>query len=857
MQPIRVYSVVPKLPPKVETLWDLAFNMLFAWNEDIASIFMSIDHDLWSRSDQNPVAFLNLLPQHRLEELARDDFFLQRLEEAGHVLKQYLSRNKTSLSFPDYTESEQPVVAYFSFEYGLAICLPIYSGGLGILAGDHLKSASDLNVPLVAVGLCYREGYFRQYMTPDGWQQERYPDYDFDRMPLKPCLDGEGAPIKISVQLKDVTLFARLWECAVGKVRLFLLDTNTPENPSDLRQLTARLYAGDLEMRLKQEILLGIGGVRALAALGLKPKVIHMNEGHSAFAGLERIRNFMQDQGLSFEAAQELVASSSVFTTHTPVPAGNDRFPPELMQPYFEEYARSLRLSFKPFLSLGREDPRDESEHFCMTVLALKLSRFNNGVSTLHGEVSRRMWKKVWPQYPVEDVPIGSITNGVHMPTWVAKDLAQLYDRYLGSNWREDPDCGRVWGQAESIPDAELWRTHERLRERLVDFVRKRLRQQIIDKGGRSRELAMAEEVLDPQALTIGFARRFATYKRASLLLMDKERLLKILGDKSRPIQFIFAGKAHPLDNGGKKLIQELIHFCRQEQCRLQMVFLEDYDMKVANRMVQGCDIWLNNPRRPLEACGTSGMKAMANGVLQFSTVDGWWEEAWKPDNSLGWAIGKGEEYRDLEYQDFVESQTLYNVLENDILPDFYERGHGNLPRTWIRKMKNALRTLGPVYSAHRMVEDYVDAAYTPAYRNFDRLVTENFKGANELAAWRMDIMTKWGFLDIRNVKAETLDQLFIEEAILVQAEVQLGGIRPEDIRVEIYSGPVAGDQGFITRTTTIMHPEKATEDGWMLYRGEAIPKEAGQFGFTVRILPNHPLLLDPHSLGLIRWAGA
>ncbi len=853
MQALRVFSVVPKLPPKLEPLWDLAYNLWFSWNNELTNIFTTIDHNLWVSCQQNPVALLNRLPQRRIEELARDEFFLQRVAEAKRSLEHYLGRRHSPFKFPSQQHPGQ-VVAYFSLEYGIALSLPIYSGGLGVLAGDHLKSASDLNVPLVAVGLLYQEGYFRQYMTPDGWQQERYPTHDFEQMPLKPALDSEGAQVTIRMKIQGQQLAARIWVAMVGKVPLYLLDTDIQENPPHFRQITARLYGGGLEMRLWQEMLLGIGGVQALGVLGLEPAVIHMNEGHCAFAALERIRLHMKNHGLSFEAASEFCACTSVFTTHTPVPAGNDRFPADLMHAHFEDYARKLGLAFKVFMALGREDPRDEGEHFCMTVLALRLARFNNGVSRLHGEVSRKMWRNVWPQNPVEDVPIAHITNGVHMPTWVATDMAILYDRYLG-NWREDPDCKRIWDQAEGIPDAELWRTHERLRERLVDFVRKRLRKQLMEKGARHKELQMADEVLDPQALTIGFARRFATYKRANLLLMDKERLVRMMSDPRRRVQFIFAGKAHPHDNEGKKIIQELQQLCRREDCRLSMVFLEDYDVKIASRMVQGCDVWLNNPRRPLEACGTSGMKAVANGVLQLSTLDGWWDEAFKPDNSLGWAIGRGEEYDDLAYQDFVESQTLYNVLENDVIPEFYERGHGNLPRTWIRKMKNAFRELGPVFNAHRMVENYVEQAYVPSWRNYSSLVRDDFQAAKELADWRMKLMTHWGNLRIQDIRTETHDKVFVEEPVLVEAKVFLDGLSASDVTVQVYYGPVGQDSSFTVRRTADMTPDKNLGEGWHLYRSEVMPTQAGRFGLSVRILPHHPLLRDAHSLGLIYWA--
>ncbi len=852
MQPLKVFSVVPRLPEELEDLRELAYNLWFAWNSDIESLFSQIDLALWRQMEKNPVRFLNKLPQAKLAELARDDFYRQRLREAVQKTRAYLSR-PSAPQFKDAARTH-PALVYFSFEFGISSCLPIYSGGLGILAGDHLKSASDLNIPLVGMGLAYKEGYFRQYLTPDGWQQERYPDYDFEQMPLRRALTPGGAPAQVTLDVGGRPLVARIWQAEIGRVTLYLLDTNVAANPPEFRALTARLYGGDLEMRIQQEILLGIGGIKALEVLGLSPKVIHMNEGHSAFAGLERLRSFMQ-QGLSFEAAQEVAASSSVFTTHTPVPAGNDRFPMEMMRRYFEGYANEIGLAFKVFMALGRENPFNDNEDFCMTVLALKLSRFSNGVSKLHGHVSRDMWKRVWNQFPVEDVPIGALTNGVHAPTWVADDIGLLNDRYLGPNWREDPDCTRTWAQADVIPDAELWRTHERLRARLIDFARYRLRKQLEAQGARNKELQHADEVLNPEALTIGFARRFATYKRANLLLKEKDKLLRLIADKKRPIQFIFAGKAHPADNGGKQLIKDLIALCRTAECRFNMVFIEDYDMEVAQHMVSGCDVWLNNPRRPLEACGTSGMKAMLNGVLQFSTLDGWWDEAYKPDNSLGWAIGKGEEYSDPDYQDFVEIQTLYNVLEHEIIPEFYDRGHGGLPRAWIRRMKQALVELGPVFNSHRMVSDYVRTAYVPAYENYLRLSENGFAAAGELAAWRMDMMTKWSSIQIRNVRTADTTRLFVSEKIVIEADVHLNGLPPEHVLVESYFGPVQQDGSFASREVATMRPVTEVRDGWAQYRGEATPPEAGRFGFTVRAVPSHPHLLDPHSLGLIHWA--
>ena len=853
MRPLKVYSVTPKLPDNLMALWDLAYNFWFSWNHDITELFERIDYQLWKECRQNPIKFLNLLSQDAIENLSRDEFFLDRLSKTMQSLEKYRSATKSVFDFEG--AGGEPVIAYFSAEYGISLSLPIYSGGLGMLAGDHLKSASDLNLPLVAIGLCYQRGYFRQYLTGDSWQQERYPVNDFEELPLVQVKDNEGRPLVVELGLLNRKVKVHIWKALIGRIALYLLDTNLNENDPQDREISAQLYGGDWEMRLKQEIVLGIGGIRALETIGLNPRVIHMNEGHSAFAGLERINNFMREYHMSFEAATELVASSSVFTTHTPVPAGNDRFAPDLMQKYFEGYARELGLAFKVFLALGREDPRDDQELFTMTVLALRLSRFNNGVSQLHGNVARNMWKKVWPQYPVDDVPIAAITNGIHVPTWIAPDMAYLFDRYLGSNWREDPDCQRIWKQSEAIPDAELWRTHERLRERLVDFVRERLKKQTLARGGRRHELQLAGEVLDPGALTIGFARRFATYKRANLVLSDAKRIIEIMGNKKQPVQFIFAGKAHPRDIEGKKIIQEIVQFCRQEGCRHHFVFIEDYDMEIAGYMLHGCDVWLNNPRRPLEACGTSGMKAVANGVLNFSVLDGWWDEAYTLDNRYGWSIGNGEEYEDQEYQNLVESHYLYNVLERDIVPMFYNRTQGNMPVEWIRKMKNGLRDLSPVFSSHRMVEDYVEKTYLPAYHNFIKLEKNGFEQAKNLASWRMDLMTKWGEVKIRNVRASEGDSLYSGDELTVRAEVYVNGLSTNDIRVEIYSGAVDINGNFVNRNTVCMDKKESIGENWVVYEGRVRSVATGRFGYTVRILPHHPLLLDPHCLGLIHWA--
>lgn len=853
MQPLHVFSVIPKLPPELESLWFVAYNYWFSWNHEIEQLFADIDPELWRASEHNPVWMLNHVSQERFDGLAEDKIYGERLRHQVEALHTYLA-SPSPYSIED-VKPGSPAIAYFSLEFGVSLSLPIYSGGLGILAGDHLKSASDLNVPLVGVGFAYAQGYFRQYMTPDGWQQERYPNYDFEQMSLQKATTPQGEAAKVHIKIGDRPLVAQIWRARVGRIDLYLLDTNIAENPPEFRQITSRLYGGNLEMRLWQEILLGIGGIQALRVIGLKPLAVHMNEGHSAFAAVERTRLLMQENGLPFEVAAELAAAGSIFTTHTPVPAGNDRFPPGLMQQYFEPYARGMGLAFKVFMALGREDPYNDNEDFCMTVLALRLSRYNNGVSQLHGKVSRNMWRRIWGQFPIEDVPIGAITNGVHAPTWVAPAMGRLYDRYLGSSWREETDTARAWKLAATIPDEEMWRTHERLRGRLIEFVRARLYAQMLAKGARSRELQQLENILNPDALTIGFARRFATYKRARLLTEDLEKLKRVISDSERPVQFIFAGKAHPHDQGGKQLIKELISLFRTEDLRDHMVFVEDYDMEIAAHLISGCDVWLNNPRRPLEACGTSGMKAMFNGVLQFSTLDGWWDEAWKDDNSLGWAIGKGEDYDDPDYQDAVELQTLYRVLEAEIIPDFYERGRSNLPLAWIKRMKDALSEFGPRFHSNRMVKDYMESSYIPACTVHHNLSQNDFAPARELSQWRMDIMTKWSVLKVTDVQSVRDDTLYVGQDVAVTARVFLSDIPSQYVKLELYSGKLGQDDSFIDRDLIPMQPEGVPVDGWQLYKGKLPASHAGRFGFTVRAMPVHPLLPTSHSLGLIRWA--
>lgn len=848
MKEVEVYIVSPSLPDRLRPLMDLAKNLWFCWNQEAIDLFRSVDQNLWDETGHNPLAILGRLKKNRIEELLGDEGFLLEMDRVSEEFKRYVADVKAyefRLEIPlDFT------VAYLSAEYGLTDCLPIYSGGLGVLSGDHLKSASDLRVPVVAVGLIYQKGYFRQYLSADGWQQETYPDNNFHVLPVTLDRDQNNNLVTIEVPLKDRNVKVRIWRIQVGRVPLLMLDTNTVENIEEDRDITSYLYGGDREMRLRQEIVLGIGGVRALARLGYRPAVYHMNEGHSALALLERIRLLMEEHHLSFAEAREAVYASSVFTTHTPVPAGIDIFDRSLMSTYLGNYIRSLGISMETFLSLGTQDG-NLNDPFNMAIMAIKNSALTNGVSELHRKVSRRMWSGNWKALPEVDIPIEAVTNGIHIPSWISDDMTGLFDRYLGRRWAEDPDNIKVWERVNRIPDSELWRTHERRRERLVAFTRQRLQEQVLRRGGQKIEIQAASEALHPEALTIGFARRFAAYKRGDLILKDPTRLSRILNDPQRPVQIIFAGKAHPQDHTGKEAIRNIIHLANQPEFRHRMAFIEDYDLNVARYMVQGSDVWLNNPRRPLEACGTSGMKAAANGALNMSILDGWWAEGYQ--TGVGWAIGSGEEYDNPDYQDQVESQAICDLLERYIVPLFYERGRDNLPRGWVSLMRNSICTLAARFNSHRMVQDYVHRFYIPLALNWKRIGLNSFEGARQLTAWAQKMRANWSHLQILGKRADTRRMIQVGETLRVEVRMRLGLLSPKDLSVDIYYGLVDSKADFLGRETIPLRDSIQEKDG-TVFRGEIPCQEVGRFGFRVRVLPFHPLLANPYSLGLILW---
>ncbi|MCX5861222.1 MAG: alpha-glucan family phosphorylase [Desulfomonile sp.] len=849
---LRKYVVVPPTGGRLESLREIAGNLWFCWNTEAVELFEYLDEQLWQDTNHNPLQTLVRLSSHRLLEISKDEGYLEHAERVRQKFHGYMQRKRSY----EY-RLERPVdfiTAYFSLEFGLSECLPIYSGGLGVLAGDHLKSSSDLNLPLVAIGLMYQEGYFRQSLSKDGWQQEYYPRTEIDTLPLEKQTDQAGGALLVDVNLAGEIVRSRILKVDVGRIPLYLLDTDIPENPERLRSITARLYGGDVEMRMRQEILLGVGGCKVLRALGIEPSVYHLNEGHAAFTLLERMRYFMSEEGLSLEEAREMVTSQSILTIHTPVPAGNDVFERPLMEKYFLSLVRDLDMDFETFLGLGRKNPENRSEGFWMPVLGLRLTSRSNGVSKLHGRVTREMWHEVWPNADREDVPIVPITNGVHIPSYISRDLGKLYDRYLGSGWTEDPDNEKIWQRAEKIPATELWRTHERCRTRLVYYARRSLADKLRARKAPLEEIEAADNMLNPEALTICFGRRFATYKRATLLFREPERLARILSLPERPVQLIFAGKAHPADDTGKQLIRKIVELSKRDIFRGRIAFLEDYDLNIARYMVQGADVWLNTPRRPLEACGTSGMKASANGAINLSVLDGWWDEGYQGDN--GWAIGWGEEYDSAEYQDDIESRALYDLLEESVVPLFFERGIDDVPREWIRMMKRSIQTICPVFNAHRMVSDYVETCYVSAARDFEELRSGNYAGLKKMVEWKRKIREDWGNIAILSVEIRDDSDAIKGKDVEVVVHVDTSGHSPSEIKVELLHGPIDLWGNFKVRHTTPLTPAPpklvSETSNTVVFSGLIPLSNTGLYGYVVRITPEHPNLPFSESFDLV-----
>jgi starch phosphorylase len=858
MRAIRRFTVRPALPEGLSALGDLANNLRWSWHPETQDLFAAIDRELWARVAHDPVRLLGEVNKERLAELQDDKRFTKRLELAKVDLEQYLTGDRW---FQRRGDTEQVrSIAYFSPEFGITSVLPQYSGGLGILAGDHLKTASDLGVPLTGVGLLYRHGYFRQALSREGWQQESYPVLDPDGLPLTVLREADGSPATVTLSIPGgQQLAARIWVAQVGRVPLLLLDTDIEENPGSLREVTDRLYGGTAEHRLQQELLLGIGGVRALRAFSRitgapDPEVYHTNEGHAGFLGLERIRELTVAEGgpgLDFDTALEVTRAGTLFTTHTPVPAGIDRFEKELINQYFATDVVLPGVPVDRILDLGAENyDGGDSNVFNMAVMGFRLAQRANGVSLLHGHVSREMFNGLWPAFDEAEVPITSITNGVHGPTWVGREVFTL-----AAEHGFDPDevSDNSWDAVDKVPAHDLWATKRVLRERLVTDARNRLRRSWLNRGASALELGWIDEALNPDVLTIGFARRVPSYKRLTLMLRDPERLRSLLLHPERPIQLVIAGKAHPADDGGKQMIQQIVRFADEHDVRHRIAFLPNYDIAMAQPLYPGCDVWLNNPLRPYEACGTSGMKAALNGGLNLSILDGWWDEWY--DGNNGWAIPSADGVDDPDTRDDIEANALYDLLENEVAPRFYDHDENGVPIRWIEMLRHTLKSLGPKVLSSRMVRDYVDQLYTPAAVSA-RSVNSTFAGARELAEWKGRVRQGWSGVGVDHVETDGLPDIpEIGCSIRVRAFVSLGSLAPGDVVVQVVHGRVKNEDEITDQKVDSLELAESYEHGRHRYEGSLDLDRAGAFGYTVRILPKHEGLAGPAEMGLVAVA--
>ena len=850
MRPIHSISVSTRFPAPFQRLQELLGNLYWTWDAETRDLLESIDPILWERVNHSPLHLLSLLSDDQIASLAEDDRFMEGYNEALARFDEYMAATGWyDTRFPgDEQREESELIAYFSAEFGIHESVPLYSGGLGVLSGDHTKAASDLNLPFVGVGLLYQMGYFRQRITLEGTQLESYAANDPSFLPMERLCDREGRQIVVTIDTPGGAIHVGAWQMNVGRVPLYLLDTNLPQNDKALfRNITGYLYGGEKEMRILQELVLGIGGMKMLERLGIEPTVTHCNEGHSAFLLLERTRRLMTDMELSFEEAARLSASGSIFTTHTPVPAGHDVFDRELVERHLGSVISQLQMTPERFMELGRVYPEDTSEGFSMTVLALKLSSGRNGVSQLHGEVSRDMWKEVWPHSTKNEVPITGITNGVHTGTFVSPRMATLYDQYIGDDWREHIAEEGVWDSAEKIPSGAISAASTELRSEMVTYIRRRLlerRSEAFSRGGVGRNI---EEILDPNVLTIGFARRFATYKRATLILRDRDRALRLFRDEERPIQLLVAGKAHPKDEAGKEYIRQITAFIQEEGLQHRILFLEDYDIGLARAMVQGCDVWLNTPRRPMEASGTSGMKAAMNGTINLSVLDGWFPEAY--DGTNGWAIGDERTFIDEEYQDEIESRHLYRILEEEVIPSFYADDS-----SWADRQKRTIATMAGKFSSHRMVEDYTRKLYRPAMARYTHLAANSGEGARNMTSWLNHLEEIWGDVRIEEVSINPPHtEMQFGDEVEVDVRINSGRVAPANIQVEVLRGPLS-PEGEILEGDFV--PLKCHgEDGSVSFHSGTFSMErAGQVALAVRAIPNKTDLVTTPDIGLVTW---
>lgn len=850
MTQLQTIYVFPSIPEPLQFLDNFPRNLWWSWQRDAVELFRRIDPRLWREANGNPLLFSTMIHQDRLDELAKDDSFLAHQTRVKTRFEAMLQKpmNASPTAF-----GEKGTIAYFSMEFGIHESLPLFAGGLGILAGDHLKSASDMMIPLTGVGLFYRQGYFHQYLDYDGYQQESYPRTDMFTIPLQQALDANGNRIQISVTGPDGIIHAVVWKLDIGRVPLYLLDTNIRDNPPEIRDITSSLYTGDQRKRLAQEVLLGIGGMRALTALGIFPTVCHLNEGHCSFASLERLALFMNRLNVDAKTALEIVPRTTVFTTHTPVAAGHDEFPPFLVRPYLVPFQETLQTSVEEMLTWGQPIGASSDQPFSMFVLGQRMSQYCNGVSKLHGKVARRMWMDIWPGVTEDEIPIAHVTNGVHIPTWISNENALLFERYIGPEWHMNIENADISKRFDQIYDEELWRAHDMNRARLIRTCREMMISQYQRRHAPMARMRDAESVLDQDVLTIAFARRFASYKRAYLILMEPERFEAILNSETHPVQFIFSGKAHPRDTEGKDLIKRLVEFARKPSVRHRIVFLEDYDIHIARHLVQGADVWLNTPRRPFEACGTSGIKAAINGVLNLSIMDGWWDEGYT--DGCGWQIGDRVDYSDPGYQDLMDSRSLYNVLENEVIPCFYDRSKGGVPQAWIRMMKASMKMAMQQFSSRRMVGDYLEKFYSPGIARFQELVRDQADEARQLADQHLRLLLHWKEIHIQLPVVVSPQKFYrVGDAFSVSVLVHLGVLSPYEVDVELCLGTSKNVDMLEDIQTERMTVTKEFGYGHYQYDCTTICKTSGQFVFTARVTPRGDQWIK-FTPGLITWA--
>ena len=845
-------NVISELPDKFKRLNDIAYNLWWSWNPEAIDLYRDIDLDLWEKLGKNPVRFLQEVSQKKLQAKLNDPEFMARLESVVAAYDSYMSDTDTWYA-NTYKDKTTKRIAYFSAEYGLNEVLPIYSGGLGVLSGDHCKSASDLGLPFTAIGLFYKQGYFSQRINREGWQETCFNNLNLSQLPILPAYNSNGEQAQISISFAGRTIYAIVWRVQIGRINLYLMDTDVEQNSPSDRALTSRLYGGDQETRIQQEIFLGIGGIRVLDALGITPDVFHMNEGHSSFMGLELMRKMIQEKGLTFKQAKEVVANSAIFTTHTPVPAGNDVFPLYMMDKYFGDFWGKLGITRNEFLELGLK--KGEDHQFNMTVLALTLAGRKNGVSELHGAVSRNIFSNVWPGIPENDIPIQHVTNGIHTLTWLSPKMKDLYDKYLSSDWKKHIYNSSTWEKIDSIPDKELWETHKELKIKLINFVRDRIKHQKLLNGESMEAIRQVDSYLNPDALTIGFARRFATYKRANLIFRNLARIQNILNNPQMPMQIIFAGKAHPADKPAHDVIKNINDIARQEGFYGKVIILENYNMTVARNLVQGVDIWLNNPRRPLEASGTSGQKVCINGIINFSILDGWWCEGY--DGSNGWVIGDETEFDNENTQDNTDSESIYDTLEQKIIPLYYKLNSDGIPADWIRIMKNSIKTLSWNYSTDRMVQEYTNRFYVPAMSTVAQVSDNYFENAKSMADfisylknnwYQVNIFAEKNMNDLKEYKSNS------SQVMSFSTNVHLGYISPDNVSVEVYYGNIGPDCMIANAKTIEMNCVDKISENTYKYSAELRIEDGGQYVYTFRVTPKHPGLINKFDLGLIKW---